>query len=124
MVKFNRFSDSAEYINFKQGDIVFKEGDSGDMAYGVKKGEVDILLRGRVIEHVLPGGMFGELSLIDQKTSGVSVVAVTDCQIVPINKRQFMFLIEQTPYFALDVMSLMADRLRQCYSSQDESLPA
>ncbi len=118
MVKFNRFSDSTEYTTFKKGDAIIKEGDSVDLAYGIKEGNVDIMLGEIVIEHVLPGGIFGELSLIDQKTSGVSVVAVTDCQIVPINKRQFMFLIEQTPYFAFDVMSVMADRLRQCYRSQ------
>jgi CRP-like cAMP-binding protein len=124
MVKFNRFSDSTEYATFKQGDVIIKEGDSGDLAYGIKEGNVDIMLGGTVIEHVDAGGIFGELSLIDQRTSGVSVVAVTDCQIVPINKRQFMFLIEQTPYFALDVMSVMADRLRQCYGAQGLSLRA
>ncbi len=112
MAKINLFSNSTEYTTFKKGDVIFKEGDSGELAYAVKEGEVDIMLGERVIEHVLPGGIFGEMALIDHKTRSASVVAATDCQLVPITKQRFMFLIQQTPYFALDVMSMMAERLR------------
>ncbi len=112
MGKINLFSNSAEYTTFKQGDVIFNEGDSGELAYAVKEGEVDIMLGERVIEHVLPGGIFGEMALIDHQTRSATVVAVTDCQLVPITKSRFMFLIQQTPYFALDVMSVMSERLR------------
>lgn len=117
MAKINLFSNSTEYTVFKQGDVIFNEGDSGELAYAVKEGEVDIMLDGRVVEHVLPAGIFGEMALIDLKTRSASVVAVTDCQLVPITKSHFMFLIQQTPYFALDVMSVMSERLRHMDAS-------
>jgi CRP-like cAMP-binding protein len=113
MGKINIFNNSTEFTTFKQGDVIFKEGDSGELAYAVKAGELDIMLGEQVVEHVLPGGIFGEMALIDHKTRSASVVAVTDCQLVPINKQRFMFLVQETPYFALDVMSLIVERLRR-----------
>ncbi len=113
MVKINIFSNSTEYFTFKQGDVIFNAGDEGELAYAVKEGEVDIMLGERVIEHVLPGGIFGEMALIEQKNRSASVIAVTDCQLVPITKQRFIFLVQQTPYFAIDVMRMMAERLRR-----------
>jgi CRP/FNR family cyclic AMP-dependent transcriptional regulator len=40
-------------------------------------------------------------------------IAQTECKLVPINKKRFAFLVAQTPFFALDVMKVMADRLRR-----------
>jgi CRP/FNR family cyclic AMP-dependent transcriptional regulator len=41
------------------------------------------------------------------------VTAATDCQFVPIDAKRFQFLVQQTPHFALQVMKIMADRLRE-----------
>jgi CRP-like cAMP-binding protein len=37
---------------------------------------------------------------------------VTDVTLVPISEKQFLFLISQMPYFALNVMRVSARRLR------------
>jgi len=111
--KINLFHNSADYVSFKQGDIIVNEGDAGELAYVVKEGEVDILVAGCVVEHLLPGGIFGEMSLIDKKARSASVVATTDCQLVPISENRFTLLVQQTPFFALEVMRVMADRLRR-----------
>ena len=113
MGKINLFNNSADYDSFKQGDVIFNVGDAGELAYVVKEGEVDILVAGNAIERVLPGGIFGEMALIDSKPRSASAVAVTDCQLVPITEKRFTLLIQQTPYFALEVMKIMADRLRR-----------
>jgi CRP-like cAMP-binding protein len=39
-------------------------------------------------------------------------VAATDCEVVPIDAERFTFLVQQTPYFALEVLRIMARRLR------------
>ncbi len=97
----------------KQGSVIFREGDSGDLAYAVKEGEVEILVGSLVVERVLPGGIFGEMVFIDDKNRSASAVAATDCQLVPISVRQFTLLVQETPFFALEVMSMMASRLRR-----------
>jgi CRP-like cAMP-binding protein len=112
MGKINLFNKSTDYESFEQGDAIFNAGDAGELAYVVKEGEVDILVAGNVIERVLPGGIFGEMALIDNKPRSASVIAVTDCKLVPLTESRFTLLVQQTPYFALEVMKVMADRLR------------
>lgn len=83
------------------------------MMYVVKEGEVNILVNDKVIETVGPGGMVGEMALIDTHSRSATVVAKTGCQLVPINEKRFAFLIQQTPYFALQVMRVLVERLRK-----------
>jgi len=41
-----------------------------------------------------------------------TAVAKTDARIVPIDRRRFLFMVEETPNFALQLLSIMAERLR------------
>ena len=81
--------------------------------YIVKEGEVDILVHGKTVETVGPGEILGEMALIDQNPRSATAVARTDCQLVPIDEKRFTFLVQQTPYFSIEVMRIMARRLRQ-----------
>lgn len=58
-------------------------------------------------------GIFGELSLIDQETRIASAIARTDCMVQVIDKLRFLFLVQETPLFAIRVMKVLADRLRR-----------
>ncbi len=40
-------------------------------------------------------------------------VARTDCKLVPIDQKRFQFLVQQTPYFAIEVMRVLVERLRR-----------
>jgi CRP-like cAMP-binding protein len=52
------------------------------------------------------------MALIDSESRSAAAVAVTDVGLVPVSERQFLFLVNQTPYFALKVMRVLAQRLR------------
>jgi CRP-like cAMP-binding protein len=115
--------EQAEYVallqkagepgTFRAGDVVFAEGDRGDCMYVVKSGAVSLRQDGNELEEVGPGGLFGEMALIDLGPRSASAVAVTDCELVSLEKRRFWFLVQETPYFAETVMRVMADRLRR-----------
>lgn len=79
----------------------------------VKEGEVDILLGNRVVETVGPDGIFGEMAMVDGQARTASAVARTDCKLVPIDQRRFQFLVRQTPFFAIEVMRVLVERLRR-----------
>ena len=64
-------------------------------------------------ETVSSEGIFGELSLIDQETRVASAIARTDCIVQTIDKRRFLFLVQETPMFAIQVMKILANRLRR-----------
>ena len=107
------FQNSRDWEAFSAGHTIFIEGESGKEMYVVLEGEVDILTSGKVIETIHSGGMFGELALVDGEPRSARAVARTDCKLVAINKKRFAFLVTETPFFALEVMKVMANRLRR-----------
>lgn len=97
----------------KAGGIIFREGDEATELYVIKSGQVRIQLGNRTLTELGPDNIFGEMALIDNEPRSASAVAVADVEIVPIDERQFLFLVSQTPYFALKVMRVLAQRLRK-----------
>jgi CRP/FNR family transcriptional regulator, cyclic AMP receptor protein len=109
----NIFTDDPSLRSFAAGSVIFEEGTKGEEMYVVKDGEVDILLEGCHLETISRDDIFGELCLIDQETRIASAIARTDCLVQAINKRRFLFLVQETPLFAIRVMKVLADRLRR-----------
>ncbi|MEZ4862418.1 MAG: cyclic nucleotide-binding domain-containing protein [Caldilineaceae bacterium] len=109
----NLFRQTEDKKTFAAGETIFSAGDVGAMMYVVLEGEVEVSLHGAPIETIEPGAIFGELSLVDQSLRSATAIAKTDCVLAPINERRFLFLVQETPYFALHVMSIMAERLRR-----------
>ena len=101
------------YQSFNQGQTIFREGEPGDRLYIVAEGQVDIVTDTQLLETVNPGGILGEMALIDDKPRSATVIARTDCVLAPISRQHFVTLIQRTPLFALQVMRVMAERLRR-----------
>lgn len=113
-----RKKEEESYQSFPAGALILKEGEPGHVMYIVKEGTVEVRVKGRTIETVEPGGIVGEVALIDAGDRSASVVAKTDCRLLPVDEEQFVLLVEQMPYFALQVMRVLADRLRRTTSRQ------
>jgi CRP/FNR family transcriptional regulator, cyclic AMP receptor protein len=97
---------------FKAGSVIFREGDEAHELFVVKKGEVRIQIGNRTISELSTGSIFGEMALIDNEPRSANAIAVSDVEVVPVSEKQFLFLVGQTPYFALKVMRVLAQRLR------------
>ena len=82
----------------------------------VQEGEVEITVGNKIVETVSVDELFGEMALIDGGMRSATAVAKTDCALVPINEKQFLFMVQETPFFALDVMRTLTARLRQVNS--------
>ena len=98
---------------FKPGEVIFSEGDKGDKMYVIRSGEVEILRDGHVVETLAPGGIFGEMALIDGSPRAATARAKTACDVAPITEKSFLFLVHETPFFAIAVMRTLAERLRR-----------
>ncbi len=98
---------------FAAGATIFAQGDApaGKM-FVLQEGSVDIVIDGKRCDTLGPGMLFGEMGLIDNNPRSATAVAKTNCRILPIDQQRFLFLIQNTPVFALDVMRAMANRLR------------
>jgi CRP/FNR family transcriptional regulator, cyclic AMP receptor protein len=113
MTTLNLFRQATNVETYTAGQVIFQEGQPGNVMYVVQAGQVDILLNGLPFDLAGPGDIFGEMALIDDRPRSATAVAATDCTLVPIDERRFAFLVQQTPNFALTVMRVMADRLRK-----------
>jgi CRP/FNR family transcriptional regulator, cyclic AMP receptor protein len=103
------------------GAAIVNKGDPAQEMFLVRKGRVSIELNGKTVEEIGPGGIFGEMALIDHAPrsggggggGGRGGVAVEASEIIPIDERLFVILVQDAPYFALDVMRVLTDRIRQ-----------
>lgn len=107
------FQEEAEHRVLGAGDVIFANGDPGDAMYVIIDGTVELLGDdGSVFATLGTGEMFGELALIDDEPRSLAAVAKTETTLAAVDERQFLFLVNQTPMFALEVMRIMAERLR------------
>jgi CRP/FNR family transcriptional regulator, cyclic AMP receptor protein len=112
MAKFEMFRNQATE-SFSAHDTIFEKGDLRTVMYVVQDGEVEIRLGDKVLEVVGPDGIFGEMAMVDGQPRTATAVARTDCKLVPIDQKRFQFLVQQTPYFAIEVMRILVEPLRR-----------
>jgi CRP/FNR family cyclic AMP-dependent transcriptional regulator len=113
MITLALFRNSENAEPFAAGQIIFTAGDSGDLMYVIAEGNVEVIVKNTSVEVLGPGGVFGEMALLDTEIRSGTAIAKTDCKLVPITRKRFEFLVQQTPHFALQLMRIMADRLRR-----------
>jgi CRP/FNR family cyclic AMP-dependent transcriptional regulator len=107
------FDQDQSAESYPAGKTIFQAGDPGEHMFSVLAGTVDIVINGHVVESVGDGGVFGEMALIEDRPRTGSAVVKADAKVVPIDRKRFMFLVQQNPFFALQLMGIMAERLRR-----------
>jgi CRP-like cAMP-binding protein len=98
--------------DFKAGAAIFNQGDPATEFFVIQSGKVEIRLGNRLLGTLSDHDIFGEMALIDPAPRSASAVAATDVKLVPVSEKQFLFLVSRTPHFALNVMRVLARRLR------------
>jgi len=99
-------------VRYEKGKIIMVAGQAGALMYVVLEGRVAISIRGAVVERQGPGGIFGEMALIDQSPRAANAVAEADCQLLALNRNVFLNLVKSEPAFGIALLSAMAERLR------------
>ncbi len=107
------FRNEPDIVLYAAGDLIFSAGDTASAMFVVIEGDVDIRINDASIDIAHSGEIVGEMALIDQNPRSASVIALTPARLARIDRRRFLYLIQNTPTFALDVMTVMAARLRR-----------
>lgn len=94
------------------GKALFLEGDEGSLMYVLETGVAEVFVKGRLVETLVHGSIVGEMGLVSPAPHSASVIAKNDCEFVVVDAKRFQFLVQQTPFFAIQIMRLMAERLR------------
>ena len=99
-------------MRFTAGQSIFKAGESGMLMYLPREGRIAITADGRTLERVGPGGVFGEMALVDRATRAANAVAETDCALMAVNRKQFLELVQTNPAFGLSLLKVLGQRLQ------------
>ncbi len=102
-----------ERRHYNAGEVIFRSGEPGDELFIVRAGTVAIEVNGSIVERLGESEIFGEMALVEAKPRSATVIAETDCVVVPISEKQFLVMVEYAPTFALAVIRVLAHRLRQ-----------
>ena len=112
-VKLDMFAAEENPRVCEAGETIFRTWDMGSEMFVVLEGEVELTIGSRVLETLRPGEPFGEMALIDQAPRVATAIAKTPCKLAVISEKRFLFMVQTTPQFALQIMKVMADRLRK-----------
>jgi CRP-like cAMP-binding protein len=96
--------------------VIMKEGEAGVFMYVVLGGRVAISIKSKIVEWVGPGGVFGEMALVDQSPRAATATADTDCDLLSINRGDFLTIVKTNPVFVVSLLKAAADRLRDMTS--------
>jgi len=105
------FQKQPEPKVFATGQVIFEEGQPGDVMYGVLEGEVDISVNGKIAETIKAGDVFGSGVLVGINNRTYTATAKTDCKLGFLNEERFLFAVQETPMFALEVLRSYSQRL-------------
>ncbi|MDQ3629323.1 MAG: Crp/Fnr family transcriptional regulator [Actinomycetota bacterium] len=105
-------------MSIRRGEVLFREGDSGDRLYLVTDGKVKLGLssadgRENLLAILGPGQMFGELSLFDPGPRSATATAVTDCQLMSLAHDELQRWLVDQPHVARALLHQLAARLRK-----------
>jgi len=112
LAEFTRTLQERPPLHYPAGKVIMKADEGGVFMYVVLKGRVAVSVGEQVVERLGPGGVFGEMALVDQSTRVASAVADTDCVLLPVNRNDFLDLIKSKPEIGMSLLRAIAERLR------------
>ena len=105
-----------------QGEVIFREGDLGDKLYGVVSGQVQLRWGDDRVEMIGPGSCFGVGALVDPEHRRFGTAeAVSDCELLVMNREQFLFAMQELPMFGLEMLHDLELRLQRLKEHGAES---
>jgi CRP-like cAMP-binding protein len=107
------FKGASRTASLAAGDVLFRAGEPGTEMFGVISGQIELRSGDRVLQTLGSGDTFGELAIIDAGPRTLTAVAVQPTEVAAIGQRDFLYLVHETPTFALDVMRSMAHLIRE-----------
>jgi CRP/FNR family transcriptional regulator, cyclic AMP receptor protein len=107
-----RIAKASDEITMTAGSVVVDQGQTGREAFVVLSGDVTVKRAGRKITTLGPGGVVGELSLLDHGPRTATAICDTDCELLVIDQRHFRAILEDVPVMAIKLLSVLSGRIR------------
>ncbi|MCP9817344.1 cyclic nucleotide-binding domain-containing protein [Synechococcus sp. GreenBA-s] len=108
-------ASQGEVLNFAPEDFIFRTGEMGDCMFGVLEGTVELNWNdGLGHEQIQSGDVFGAGALVtpEHRRFG-NARALTPCKLLVMNREKFLFAVQESPMFAIELLSAIDQRLRK-----------
>jgi CRP-like cAMP-binding protein len=114
---FDQLCRYAQPTTLKRGATLFAKGDPGHSLYAVLSGTVKISVsspdgRNAILNLIGAGEVFGEISVLDGRVRSADAIANTNCEILVIDRRDFLPFVHSQPALAMKFIELLCGRLR------------
>lgn len=104
---------ASDEVKMTEGTLIADQGQMGREAFVILKGEVTVKRNGRKVATLGAGDVVGEMSLLDKGPRTASVVAATDVELLVIDSRRFLAVIDDIPSIAHKLLAALAGRIRE-----------
>lgn len=108
-------ASTGEVVAVEPGQLIFRSGEPGDCMFGLLEGEVELSWNGdEGHEQINAGDVFGAGALVtrDHRRYG-NARAITPCRLLVMNREKFLFAVQESPMFAIELLGSIDQRLRQ-----------
>lgn len=108
-------ANQGEVLQFAPGDLIFRSGETGDCMFGVLEGQVELSWNGEAGHEIINAGdVFGAGALVTQEHRRYGdAKALSACQVLVMNREKFLFAVQESPMFAIELLGSIDQRLRQ-----------
>jgi CRP-like cAMP-binding protein len=111
-------AEVARAVRVRARKEVFHKGDRGAQLYVVARGSVKALTTSAdgndvVFSIMGPGEVFGEVALLSENERTATVVAVDACELLVLDRRDFLAFLKSYPHVAIQMLGMLAERLRR-----------
>ncbi len=115
---FSRIGACGVRKNYRKGDVILMEEESGSALFVIVSGEVKVVRVGddgrEVILSILGASdIFGEMALLDGEARSASVVAIEDAELFMIHRKDFLSLLHEYPTISISLLRHLTQRLRR-----------
>ena len=105
---------------YTKGQIVVKQGDTGDCMFAIQGGHLEVVKvdgKGEVRVALLEqGDIFGEMAIFEREVRSATVRALDEARVLTVDKKTFLRRIQEDPSIALNLVRMMSQRIRRLSS--------
>lgn len=103
-------------VVFQIGEVIYREGETGDSMLVIGEGEVEVVKlvgqAGHVLSRLGPGEHVGEMAMISSEKRSATIRAASMVYGLTMNQIEFDSLLDDEPLFAREMLRAISDRLR------------
>src|SRR5215213_6594727 len=111
-------AEVVDLVKLGEGETLFRAGEPGESLYLVRAGEVELSIQDNVgqkitLDTAAPGDFFGEIALLDEESRTATAVALTDTELIELDRGDLLLLFTKKPDAALHMLAAMGRMTRK-----------